>query len=168
MNAYKQVFRKLASNYALRTKVWKLVSDAGKKRNEKDIQICWLLARNFTFLTKPSEKITKKNKLVLQASFNHSQAHSYKLFFSMNKHIQILLLFSVFVSVSGYLSFMFKICSKIWEKSDQEHNSLLFCFVFLYNEPLLASLFLVFVFFWVKGIILISRYVLSHCSSLFF
>lgn len=140
MNAYKQVFRKLASNYALRTKVWKLVSDAGKRRNEKDIQICWLLARNFTFLTKPSEKITKKNKLVLQASFNHSQA-----LFSMNKHIQILLLFSVFVS--GHLSFMFKICSKIGEKSDQEHNSLLFRFVFLYNEPLLASLLLVFVFF---------------------
>lgn len=87
----------------------------------------------------------------------------------MNKHIQILLLFSVFVS--AYLSFMFKICSKIGEKSDQEHNSLLFCFVFLYNEPLLASLFLVFVFFLSqeeKKITLISRYVLSHCSSLFF
>lgn len=147
MNAYKQVFRKLASNYALRTKVWKLVSDAGKRRNEKDIQICWLLARNFTFLTKPSEKITKKNKLVLQASFNHSQAH--KLFFLW------ISIFRYFYCSVSLLVAIYPLCLKYAQKSEKNLikniTAFLFRFVFLYNEPLLASLLLVFVFFWVKG-----------------
>lgn len=42
MNAYKQVFRKLASNYALRTKVWKLVSAAGKKGTKKTVTVLLL------------------------------------------------------------------------------------------------------------------------------